>query len=66
MIKIHEIIYKIYQFDEDSQSLFTLSDGSNLGCSRETTFRIESLENLPCFLHEFRKTCVVGCTTIIH
>ena len=28
MIKIHEIIHKIYQFDEDSQSLFTLSDGS--------------------------------------
>ena len=28
MIKIHEIIDKIYQFDEDSQSLFTLSDGS--------------------------------------
>ena len=28
MIKIHEIIHKIYQFDEDSQSLFNLSDGS--------------------------------------
>ena len=28
MIKIHEIIHKIYQFDVDSQSLFTLSDGS--------------------------------------
>ena len=28
MIKIHEIIHKIYQFDEVSQSLFTLSDGS--------------------------------------
>ena len=28
MIKIHEIIHKIYQFDEDSQSLITLSDGS--------------------------------------
>ena len=28
MIKIHEIIHKIYQFDKDSQSLFTLSDGS--------------------------------------
>ena len=28
MIKIHEIIHKIYQFYEDSQSLFTLSDGS--------------------------------------
>ena len=28
MIKIHEIIHKIYQFDEDSQFLFTLSDGS--------------------------------------
>ena len=28
MIKIHEIIHKIYQFDEDSQSLFTLPDGS--------------------------------------
>ena len=27
MIKIHEIIHKIYQFDEDSQFLFTLSDG---------------------------------------
>ena len=28
MIKIHEIIHKIYQFYEDSQSLDTLSDGS--------------------------------------
>ena len=28
MIKIHEIIHKIYQFDKDSQSLFNLSDGS--------------------------------------
>ena len=28
MIKIHEIIHKIYQFDEDFQSLFTLSDSS--------------------------------------
>ena len=28
MIKIHEIIHKIYQFYEDFQSLFTLSDGS--------------------------------------
>ena len=28
MIKIHEIIHKIYQFDEDSPSLFNLSDGS--------------------------------------
>ena len=28
MIKIHEIIHKIYQFDEVFQSLFTLSDGS--------------------------------------
>ena len=28
MIKIHEIIHKIYQFYEDSQSLFILSDGS--------------------------------------
>lgn len=28
MIKIHEIIHKIYQFDEYSQSLLTLSDGS--------------------------------------
>ena len=28
MIKIHEIIHKIYQVDEDSQFLFTLSDGS--------------------------------------
>ena len=26
MIKIHEIIHKIYQFDEDSKSLFTTSD----------------------------------------
>ena len=25
MIKIHEIIHKIYQFDEDSQSLFNFS-----------------------------------------
>ncbi len=28
MIKIHEIIHKIYQFDEDSQSLFTPFDVS--------------------------------------
>jgi hypothetical protein len=28
MIKIHEIIHKIYQFDEDSQSLFFLFDVS--------------------------------------
>ena len=28
MIKIHEIIHKIYQFDEDSQSLFILIDVS--------------------------------------
>ena len=28
MIKIHEIIHKIYQFDEDSHSLFILSDSS--------------------------------------
>ncbi len=28
MIKIHEIIHKIYQFYEDSPSLFTLSEGS--------------------------------------
>ena len=28
MIKIHEIIHKIYQFDECTQSLYTLSDGS--------------------------------------
>ena len=28
MIKIHEIIHKIYQVDEDSQFLFTLSDVS--------------------------------------
>ena len=28
MIKIHEIIHKIYQFDEDSQSLFSLFDVS--------------------------------------
>ena len=27
MIKIHEIIHKIYQFDEDFESLFTLYDG---------------------------------------
>ena len=28
MIKIHEIIHKIYQFDEDSQSLFNPFDVS--------------------------------------
>ena len=28
MIKIHEIIHKIYQFDEDSQSLLTPFDVS--------------------------------------
>ena len=28
MIKIHEIIHKIYQFDEDSPSLFTPFDVS--------------------------------------
>ena len=28
MIKIHEIIHKIYQFDEDFQSLFTPFDVS--------------------------------------
>ena len=28
MIKIHEIIHKIYQFDEDSQSLFPPFDVS--------------------------------------
>ena len=28
MIKIHEIIHKIYQFDEDFQSLFTPYDVS--------------------------------------
>ena len=28
MIKIHEIIHKIYQFDEDSQSLLTHFDVS--------------------------------------
>ncbi len=27
MIKIHEIIHQIYQFDEDSQALFVLFDG---------------------------------------
>lgn len=39
---------------------------SLLSLSVHCVTRIGSLENLPCFLHEFRNTCVVCCTTIIH